>query len=64
MFTNSHFVHIPSTPTRPADARRRAADDQQDDPSDRRPAWVRRLEDRIVVAPDLPSSIRVGRPLR
>ena len=38
--------------------------DGDDQESDRRPAWVRRLDDRIRVAPDLPRHLKVERPVR
>ena len=38
--------------------------DRESVPRDRRPVWVRRLGDRIVVEPDCGGSIRVERPVR
>lgn len=59
-------IRHPDRPIRPAspDIRIPTRFEPMPDEFDRRPAWVRRLDDHIVVAPLLPQATRVERPVR
>ena len=64
MDSRSTITRPVAIPSASPDRQRRPGGDDGADVPDRRPAWVQRLDSRIVVTPDLPSALRVDRPLR